>query len=230
METFFELQAAAGDWVALKRPALTSVSLILTPHAHGGRRVQLPFRSAPVRPTDWVLVRQRVVAAVRAFVGAAYPAVHSFALVACECEGGRPTSILSFRGPVGAEQSIEESHGAEDFNTTDEFPVNPDGTLGKQHIRRSCPKLARICRQSARKRERERQQEQGGENADDRPATRSRATPRPALTGGPRRLPVRRRPPNPGATAARRSVLMRARLVGKGKCCRKIQVLRIAPA
>jgi hypothetical protein len=148
MDVFLEMRAAVAGWLALTRPDANVGSLVIGFSGFSRPIAVLPVDPAPVRPTDATATRRRCLEAVRTFVAAAYPDADYMSVVVSG--QGRPTSMLFFSGPSGPDPAVEESHRSDDFNTTDKFPVNPDGTLGKRRTARADPRLARDCRRTAR--------------------------------------------------------------------------------
>jgi hypothetical protein len=155
MQAFLDLQRAMSDWLAIVRPEALhgSLSVGFAEIVHGAT---IPFRASSARPTDPVDTRRRCIAAVREFLAAVYPDADYCAISPTDL--GIWTDMLFFRDVNSPALSIEESRRAADFNTTDEYPVHLDGTLGKRLTRREDPENARSMRRSAR-RYRQRQSE-----------------------------------------------------------------------
>lgn len=157
MELFFELRAAIADWLALTRPDTPRANFFVMV-GELQPPVTLVFTPASIRPADPAAVRRRCLDAMQAFVLAAYPDADFYAVMVCPAGG--PNSDLTVRGRTDEAQEVEESHQAGDFNTTDRWPVGPDGRLGLRRTCREDPQSARACRRAARRYARERDSDQ----------------------------------------------------------------------
>src|SRR5262245_25153939 len=73
MDEFHELRAAVGDWLAITHPRAAAASVVIGFDAICRTSAVLPCRRSPRPPADPRLAFRRALAAVRAFVAAAYP-------------------------------------------------------------------------------------------------------------------------------------------------------------